>query len=366
MATGSGQAASPALGEEDLAKLHEALYSISPKYKLFGLQIGVLMSEIRIIEAKYSDPGERLLEVLSIRINKSDPLTWDEIEKALRSASVSENKVANEVMGKLCRPISCSKNISNQESEETVRKKTRAGMEAKTEKLTGHDQLLAQVKSREVKVDIAEASEEKLLVSGLEHIRREERESGDSDQSDPVGRGQDQVGHDIQRSRKRHRESSSSSPSASQEHPDCRQKRMKKEHGSCCRKRKRDRVSISSDTDDSSESNILKNISSTKMIKVFKRFFGRLCYAIKNPVEIATLFQMKGLISVSIMNELLRSPESNQEKAIMLVEALYKRIKPRPDRIFTVVEVLLRHEALLGTGEEMWIEIGNTYPNHYK
>ena len=190
--------------------------------------------------------------------------------------------------------------------------------------------------------------------------------------------------HDIQpkkRSRRRHRENSmsptargSSSPSTSQEEnqrkPESKVKLKPKGKGKSQRKKKvsakktdnKEGLSSSTETDNSSpECDMLKNISETEskgLRKVFKRFFGRLCFTIKTPVELATLLQMKGLLTYSVMNELLTSPESEQAKTITLVRALQKQVKSCPYRMFHIIEVFLHNEALQQTGREMWTETG--------
>ena len=75
-------------------------------------------------------------------------------------------------------------------------------------------------------------------------------------------------------------------------------------------------------------------------------------------MEIATLLQTKGLLTRKVMSELLKSPESEQTKAITLVKALEKKIKLRPDRIFTVIDVFLNYEDLQDMGRELWTEAG--------
>ena len=190
--------------------------------------------------------------------------------------------------------------------------------------------------------------------------------------------------HDIQpkkRSRRRHRESSmsptargSSSPSTSQEEnrkkPESKVKLKPKGKGKSQRKKKlsakktdkKEGLSSSTDTDNSSpECDMLKNISETEsksLRKVFKRFFGRLCFTINAPVELATRLQMKGLLTYSVMNELLISPESEQAKTISLVRALQKQVKSRPDRMFNIIQVFLGDEVLQHTGREIWTETG--------
>ena len=80
--------------------LHKALYLARNRYKSLGLQIGVNMGEIVSIESKYTDPGERLLVVLSVRVNKTETLTWNDIDAALRLDCVGERKTADSLRKK--------------------------------------------------------------------------------------------------------------------------------------------------------------------------------------------------------------------------------------------------------------------------
>ena len=129
------------------------------------------------------------------------------------------------------------------------------------------------------------------------------------------------------------------------------------------RRRERERQessSSSSETDDSSPE-CDRNLSVSerrKLNRLFKCAFGRLCRAITNPDEVAVELQAKRLLSRSATERILTSPESKQGKAILLVRALDRRIKPRPDRVFTAIEVFLSSEGLQDIGAEMKIEAG--------
>lgn len=117
-----------------------------------------------------------------------------------------------------------------------------------------------------------------------------------------------------------------------------------------------------SETDSSSVDfdvvNRLSEIENKNLIKVFRCFFGKLCCAIKDPVETAAELQAKRLLSRSTMENMITSPESQQVKVIALVRALDKKIKFRPDKLFAVIEVLIHNESLKETTIEMWKEAG--------
>ena len=98
MATGSSEVAR--LGEKDLAELHRVLYPARNKCNSFGLQIGLGFDEIENIESNKTDSGDRLLAILSVRLNKDKPLTWNEVYSALRSKPVDKRRLAEEIRQK--------------------------------------------------------------------------------------------------------------------------------------------------------------------------------------------------------------------------------------------------------------------------
>ena len=99
MATGSSKPALPntELDGKDLAELHKVLFPARIQYKSFGLQIGVGVDEIACIEKMNQDPGHCLLEILTARIRKSEPLTWNDIDAALREECVGLGSTANDI-----------------------------------------------------------------------------------------------------------------------------------------------------------------------------------------------------------------------------------------------------------------------------
>ena len=127
------------------------------------------------------------------------------------------------------------------------------------------------------------------------------------------------------------------------------------------RERKRQEGSSSSSETDGSSPECDRNLSeseSRKLKRLFKCAFGRLCRAITDPDEVAAELQAKRLLSRSTTERILTSPESKQGKAIFLVRALARRIKPRPDRVFTAIDVFLSSEGLQDIGAKMKIKAG--------
>ena len=88
------------LSRNDLADLYRALYPAKNKCRSFGLQIGVGFDEIVSIEKQHTDLGDRLLEVLSARLNQAEPLTWNDIDTALRLECVGESRTADGIRKK--------------------------------------------------------------------------------------------------------------------------------------------------------------------------------------------------------------------------------------------------------------------------
>ena len=131
------------------------------------------------------------------------------------------------------------------------------------------------------------------------------------------------------------------------------------------RYRERERQEGSSSSSDSADSSpeCDRNLSESerrKLKKLFKCAFGRLCRDITNPDDVAVELQAKRLLSRSTTESILSSPDSRQAKAIFLVRALARRIKPRPDRVFTTIEVFCSSEGLQDIGREMKIKAGKS------
>ena len=135
MATGSSKAASPTteLGEKDLAELLRVLYPARHRCIYFGLQVGLEGEEIEGVENRYQNADDRLRAILSARLNKAKPLTWNEIDSALRSECVDKSRLADKLRqkyGHLFIPESSTESESEQEheikSEENKRVKMRA------------------------------------------------------------------------------------------------------------------------------------------------------------------------------------------------------------------------------------------------
>ena len=119
--TGSSQANTP-LSKRDLGTLHNALYPARNSYRSLGLQIGVEIDEIESIEGKYNDHSDRLLAILSVRLKQVEPLTWNDIDRALRLDCVGESKTAKAIREKCPHLFSPDESTSDQEVQMHVAK----------------------------------------------------------------------------------------------------------------------------------------------------------------------------------------------------------------------------------------------------
>ena len=196
---------------------------------------------------------------------------------------------------------------------------------------------------------------------------------GDDEQSDPGHGSRDQEEHDIQKKKRNTKRQSttafgSSSPSTSQEEkkkqPISKKQGHRKKHVRKMKKKRErmKRAKKKTATDDSSpECDMATNQYKgeiKQLVKIFERFFGKLCQAVFDPVDTAVELQMKGLVSKEMMRDMMLSPESQQSKIIHFFDSLDEMIKSRPDCLFVIIEVMLKNEALQETARDILREAG--------
>ena len=453
MATGSNTG----LGEDDLGDLYEALYPIRKKYKSFGLQIKIKKSEIESIEAQYSDHGDRLLEILTVRTKQTPALTWNLIDKALRSQSVGEHQVADSIRECYGRSDSVGPGLEHRitatatsvgatqqhKQAKTVERESdnsASGSDAeniwtpepkrktiptitystestetqasarKSRKTSGKRSAFQYTQSKGGKTQqgaITKVSDSQkfgrkkrklqrkypqtpknvkleqystasgeypLSIQSETEINTEKSHATVAKKSNSDISEMEEEQHDtsmIKRGGKK-RVCRTASPPTSQggTRSDLKSKTRATKYQRHLKRVKRQRKikqesSSSSEIDDDSSSqecdNMLRNFTESEnkgLIKAFNCCFGKLCLAIKDPDKAAAELQARHLLSCSMMENLLTSPESQQVKAITLVRALKKRIKSRPARVFTIIEVFLRNEVLEQAGRELRNETG--------
>ena len=169
MATGSSKAASPntELGGKDLAELVEVLHPARNKYFHFGLQIGLENDEIESVENRYQNAGDRLRAILSVRLNKANSLTWNEIDSALRSKSVDKSSLAEEIRRKYGHLF-----ISAGEEEHEIKSKEILQVKKSAPKRRKGDNHGAKVRERSPEYDGTET------VRSVQEVEREDEEDG--------------------------------------------------------------------------------------------------------------------------------------------------------------------------------------------
>jgi hypothetical protein len=306
MATGKGSpCSSPAcvdkslhqLGGDDLKVVYEAVFPIAAKYLFFGIQIGLKMNEIANIEMQCgTDPKKILLHVLSVRLSKRPALTWGDIETALVSDSVGEHEQANRVKREY------GHLYYRLDPSLQVTSDQQHGATDKKRVAKSHD-FCTKVSDERTDNVTGEVSETESHTNPL-RVQGENNSETMAEQE---------------------REKSSGLSSTDPDKADTHGSSKFKERG---------------------EHNI------------FECFFGRLCYEISNPEKIAAQLQVKGLISKTVMKDMMRSPESKKAKTISLVDAVDETIKSEPDLLFVLIEVLLEDGDLQTVGSEMLRETG--------
>ena len=360
MATASGEKESfhndMSLGEDDLKELYETLYPVRTRYYYIGLQIVVKSREIQTIKAEHSRLDDRLREVLIARLKMTEALTWKDILGALRSKMVGEPRLADNIVQRYLKRSNLDKQsevLSNRASKRRnsgslenkkeqcldvkqsemykrkaesgkFRQKTR-GVKKEPSIAPGKDGPGACVSeesyldsNRDLEVTSANEDESSAVISAKKArhntVPTEERKIyggkmrvNVTSTLDPSGKGREQQEFDIkQRKRTRKKRSITRFSSTSQEEKQYYSEKKPMEvtkRGTFMKIEKEVQLKntyISSETDDSSPqcdmTKIITKKDSDQLIKIFSRFFGRLCCAIANLEEMAAHLQEKCLI----------------------------------------------------------------------
>ena len=107
------------LTSDDLQEVFEALYSISSMYINLGLRLKVHRNRIRAIEMQYTDPYDRLREILDYRLNQLPPLTWHDIVRVLQSPTVQQHDLARTIESQYIAASQSPASVSQQASAES-------------------------------------------------------------------------------------------------------------------------------------------------------------------------------------------------------------------------------------------------------
>ena len=79
----------------------QELTSVREKWQYIGEKLGVEQSSLRHISTQYSDPVDRLREVLRVQL-QSCATTWKHIVAVLRTPRIGESYLADNLEAKYC------------------------------------------------------------------------------------------------------------------------------------------------------------------------------------------------------------------------------------------------------------------------
>ena len=101
---------SPGLGVDDLGDVLEETLSSSIKWYNIGLRLKVPVAKLDSIGSQFSDPGECLREVLKewLKGTAGTKPAWGVLVEALRSQTVGESQLADQLETKHCHSESSS------------------------------------------------------------------------------------------------------------------------------------------------------------------------------------------------------------------------------------------------------------------
>ena len=85
------------LSEKDIPTLVNILTPVASKCSALGLQLGLKDWQIKNIEKDIHDCKSQLQEILVVRLNKEEPLSWRDLVTALSSDSLREHRVAHQI-----------------------------------------------------------------------------------------------------------------------------------------------------------------------------------------------------------------------------------------------------------------------------
>ena len=311
MATGSSEV-NTRLDEKDLPELLRVLHPARIEYNSFGLQIGVWVGEIACIEQTHKDPRHCLREILTARLKKSEPLTWNDIVAALREECVGLGKIADDIRQQYAHLFTPT-----------------ISMASKYEHEKEFDRVIREADSEDDEIETCRQRHERI---------------SEQDSDEEVG-GREKRTQSLRKRESKH-EIKSKDILKPKEYVSMKKKSPGGDH----------RSRVSKEGERSSE---YEGIEEEKeLASVFECFYGQLCCVEFNPKEIAAQLQKKGLISIPLMKELIISPESQQAKIITLIDALYEMIKSQPEHLFSCIEVMVKNDALQEAGRELLTEAG--------
>ena len=85
----------------DLHQVHTTLYDARARWFDIGQCLSVDNETLQYIRQEFTNDGDRLRELLAIRLNASDRLTWAMLWDCLREPNVARDDVANDIEKKI-------------------------------------------------------------------------------------------------------------------------------------------------------------------------------------------------------------------------------------------------------------------------
>ena len=92
------------LTSDDLRLLLEELVDVLILFYPLGLQLKVGTEALDSIQAQFSDPTLQLREMLKVWLTTAYKPSWKTLTDGLRSRSVGESQLADDLKAKYCRP----------------------------------------------------------------------------------------------------------------------------------------------------------------------------------------------------------------------------------------------------------------------
>lgn len=91
------------LGPKDLGTLLNELCKISPKWEIFGMQLGIQNSILKTFRrSDHTESLQSLCDTLEEWLNNCQPTTWLEIVKVLKLECIGESQLAMDIEVKHC------------------------------------------------------------------------------------------------------------------------------------------------------------------------------------------------------------------------------------------------------------------------
>ena len=92
----------PTLDQGDVHILRFELYSVRSKWYNLGMQLQIPTESLNCIRMEKLSMPERLLKMLTVWLECTNPPTWNILTEALRSPSVGEGHLAQQLRDKYC------------------------------------------------------------------------------------------------------------------------------------------------------------------------------------------------------------------------------------------------------------------------